>query len=434
MTSLSEADWNLLQNHIGQVIVEVEVVPSQQSVEDENYIPLSVFDSGRTEFQKKLGSLQEKYQVGSETRTLILMHQKEVNFKYCISCGSTYAEGSEDCCGNMILYVPEPSPDEINHVIFHGGCQDGHGSHWAAHRPLCMSKGHNKAMETIGYFGARHEKRKARDVHKENNIINMCKGKNVLIADFAFDKNLTREIKKVCNKYILLDHHNSNKTTLEGEPNCYFDENHSGAWLTHAYMVTGVPLAEVETAPKLIRYIQDRDLWRFTEPNSKEIGAAIYVDGGNRIENFDTIDANEKESFKMLLERGTHYLKYQNSVVDRGITGSAYIKRLFGYPTVVCNTSISPSEAGAQLLHTEKFKDCRIAAVWHWEDGLFKFHLRRRVHDDDIDLGALCKLNFSAGGHPAAAGFTVADTVGIAFVFKYYGNSLQVEEISPTVA
>ena len=63
------------------------------------------------------------------------------------------------------------------------------------------------------------------------------------------------------------------RETLAGLPYAYFDQNKSGAVLAWEW-------AHENAAPWLLQYIQDKDLWTWALPGSREINAAIALFSG----------------------------------------------------------------------------------------------------------------------------------------------------------
>lgn len=369
-----------------------------------------------------------------------------VQDKYCSRCGTVFdlRNVTDDlqsivdsqqhcsfgkCCDQMQLIVPEPKPEEINTVIYHGGCADGNGSLWAVHRSFCKTRGHQTALSDVNSFADFHEK--AMETTRLTDILSLCKDNNVLIADFSYPPHIITKIKMVCSKMILLDHHDTGVEMLAEEPNCYFDMNHSAAYMVWYFMRTGRPLQTQpfnEQVPALIRYIQDRDLWNWKEPNSREINCGLFHKGGGKLEYYDSFHDNERETMEELKQYGAQYLAFQSDLLDKEINSKAYIVKFFGYDAVAANISVVPSETCEKML--EKFKQCRIAIVYYdnKKNGVHKFSARRRENDTEIKLSAMCEfknsgVGWGGGGHPASAGFTIPIHLSVEFFFHVFGNS-----------
>ena len=68
---------------------------------------------------------------------------------------------------------------------------------------------------------------------------------------------------------VVIDHHKSAVVELHDISNTIFDMKKSGAMLAWEFFHPG------KEAPKFIQYIQDRDLWQWELPYSKEFSAAF---------------------------------------------------------------------------------------------------------------------------------------------------------------
>ncbi len=91
-------------------------------------------------------------------------------------------------------------------------------------------------------------------------------GRNVLIADFSYKPDVLRELGAKAKSIVILDHHKTALADLlefqpcaqeRGNITAHFDMDHSGAMMTWDFCFPGKP------APEMLRYIEDRDLWRF---------------------------------------------------------------------------------------------------------------------------------------------------------------------------
>lgn len=361
----------------------------------------------------------------------VVCNIRDVWVKWCVRCKAVYEPGYE-CCDDMVLWCPEPKPTEIDLIISHYGCTDGRGSIWAVHRLFCKLRGHSKAISSLRIVEAKHETKS----NKVEEIVNACRDRNVLIADFAFPPAQILAIKKICKKFILLDHHNSNKLSLTMEPNCYFDLEHSGAFLVWAYMVTSVPL-QIPTdmeAPKIIQYIQDRDIWKFELPHSREISTAIRIHVKNTVDDFDAIDDGGDQMLESLAEKGKLYMLAQNFNIDGGNVRGVHMTTFMGLDAVVINTNESPSDVADAILNNPKYRKHRLAMIISWRPklGCFKINLRSRESDQDLDVGFIASYYWEGGGHPQAAGFTIPTNVPINVIFERYPSYCGIKAIPYT--
>lgn len=128
-------------------------------------------------------------------------------------------------------------------VIYHKECPDGFGSALAINlyiEQYCPTK-------IVTYYPAAHGSRFSLDTT----------GKNIIICDFSFRKDILLTMINKALNLLIIDHHKSAEKDLESIPDRYkiFDMNHSGAILTWNYLFPD------KEPPLLLKYIEDRDIW-----------------------------------------------------------------------------------------------------------------------------------------------------------------------------
>jgi oligoribonuclease NrnB/cAMP/cGMP phosphodiesterase (DHH superfamily) len=96
-------------------------------------------------------------------------------------------------------------------------------------------------------------------------------GRDVFILDFSFKPEVLKRMSEIANSVKVIDHHATAKKDLECfcHPNFskIFDMEMSGAMLSWLHFHGD------ENIPKLIRFIQDRDLWVFDYEHTKLVHA-----------------------------------------------------------------------------------------------------------------------------------------------------------------
>ena len=145
------------------------------------------------------------------------------------------------------MAVVEPS--SVNCVIYHADCTDGFGSAYAAWKLL----------------GNRAEYHACKHGTPPPDVTD----KVVAILDFSYNNATTKQMIKDADGLIIIDHHKSAIVELHDISNTHFDMTKSGARLAWDFFHPG------KEAPKFIDYIQDRDLWKWELPYSKEFSAAF---------------------------------------------------------------------------------------------------------------------------------------------------------------
>ena len=119
-------------------------------------------------------------------------------------------------------------------------------------------------------------------------------GEHVVIVDFSYPKDVLFEMSKTAASILILDHHaTAEKDLADFPPPCgtweahiqealryerahglnrigvQFDMDRSGAMMAWNYFHT-------TTAPRLVRHVQDRDLWKFRLIGTREIQSWVF--------------------------------------------------------------------------------------------------------------------------------------------------------------
>lgn len=251
--------------------------------------------------------------------------------------------------------------------------------------------------------------------------------KDILVVDFSFRKKEENRI--VCaaaKSFRILDHHKTAQAELDGEPYAVFDMNRSGAGLAWDYLFgKDSSLSQVEqlypypnfvheqsyyimARPWWVNYVEDRDLWRFRLPHSKEINAYIMT-FPHTIEGWDkmalTSIENAIEAGKAILLQIDHYVREavkQAQYSTWEIADNTYSAAVLNVPYLSC------SEVGATLA-----KAVDVSVTWfERHDGIVQFSLRSA---GDIDVSKIAVI-FGGGGHKNAAGFQIPLAQGRAVV------------------
>ncbi|MCW8933565.1 MAG: phosphohydrolase [Gammaproteobacteria bacterium] len=263
--------------------------------------------------------------------------------------------------------------------IYHANCPDGFASAWVVRKVL---------GDKVVFFKGIHQKQPP-DVA----------GMDVLLVDFSYKKEILQKMLKTASSITILDHHISARNDLQfllddGLVEGVLDINRSGAMITWEWFYPD------EEVPKLIKHIQDRDLWRFQLTDTREIttGLASYPYDFDVWDKFMSYNSTELLSLKadgVAIER-----KLQKDILELISTG---VRRMVigGYNVPVLNVSSAYiSDAGNIMSKDEPFAAC----YWDHADGR-SFSLRSSA--DGVDVSKVALL-YGGGGHEKAAGFTIS--------------------------
>jgi oligoribonuclease NrnB/cAMP/cGMP phosphodiesterase (DHH superfamily) len=255
-------------------------------------------------------------------------------------------------------------------VIYHAHCDDGFGGAWVAHRDF----GDAATYHPASYGDAPPD----------------VSGMDVLIVDFSYPRDVMIAMHSQANSMVVLDHHKTAKADCEGLDFCTFDMERSGARMAWDHFNPSV------IPPALIRYIEDRDMWRFELEDSKEITAWIR----SHPHDFDTWDTLADffiDDAVYAVGEGRAILRSQSKQIASLCKG-ARRANIGGHDVPVLCSALYQSEIGHIIAEGEPF-----AAVWFYHsDGGRVWSLRSSAIG--IDVSEIAKL-YGGGGHKHAAGF-----------------------------
>lgn len=249
-------------------------------------------------------------------------------------------------------------------VLYHAECADGFGAAWALWRVFPSAR----------YLPVKHG----------NPPPDGLTGQRVVIVDFSYGRDQLETMASTTESLLVLDHHVTAEKALEGLPYAYFDLKKSGAVLAWEW-------ASPNPIPWLLDYIQDKDLWTWTLPGSREINAAI----ASYPFDFETWN---RFSRKDLEHEGRAILRYEGEIVGK-LSAQAVMVEFLGETIPSVHSAVLTSQIGERLSADHAF-----CLIWHDRDGRRYYSMRSR--EDGTDVGSIA-ASFGGGGHTHAAGFSV---------------------------
>ncbi len=289
-------------------------------------------------------------------------------------------------------------PNKLDIIIFHYPCQDGLSSAWVANHFL---RSINKEHELIPVQNNSYSE------DFINNLINKAKNKYVGILDFSFNLEITEKLKQSAKGLIILDHHITNKNSLEKLDYAYFDMNKSGVGITWSYFYKN------EKIPEFLEMIQDRDLWTWKIPKSKDFCDGFYYatsicDGfENSFDVYEDVYMNEESMTEKYIEIGKLLRKRKEKTIHNIVKNT---KKIYNYQykdneykvqIVNCDHEIA-SDLGNVIC---KNGLCDFAVLWRYDHNTESYWLSLRA-DNKVDVSEIAKY-FGGGGHKNAAGCTI---------------------------
>lgn len=280
-------------------------------------------------------------------------------------------------------------------VLYHSDCVDGFTSAWVAKR----------AMPNAECIPVQYGQEPPNPNDRE-----------VFILDFSYKSSTILMMTDLAKRLVCLDHHKSAQedlksiTDLDPYPQrthqwsinghgiydklyAKFDMNKSGASLVWDYFFLS------KYKPWLVRYVEDRDLWNWKLPDSKEVSAAI-ASYDRTFEIWDGMahTLELEDGFNGFVREGKAILRYQEQVVTAACKNAVEIE-IDGHKVLSLNTTTLISEIGNRLCQGRPFS----ATYFIRGDGKKVWSLRSS--DDGLGVSEIAKKR-NGGGHQHAAGYT----------------------------
>ena len=290
-----------------------------------------------------------------------------------------------------------------NIVLYHADCYDGFGAAWAIEQARRLA---GLDYDTIRYVPVQYNK----PLPEEDYSCAL-----LYIVDFSLPVDQLQRLTLVADKIVILDHHKSAQENLADVQKIYlgqdpmelpydvlahFDMEQSGAVLTWKHFHTA-------PVPKMLEYIQDRDIWKWALPNSEQINSAISTTPFS-FRAFDRLADDLEHNFDDVHTVGVAVLRYRAKLVEE-ICKSA---RMTSYtmhgstkpiPCVAVRSPVLQSEVGHYLCR--KFPEAKFAIIYSdipGDPANIKWSLRS---EGDFDITEIAK-RYGGGGHRNAGGMT----------------------------
>lgn len=275
-------------------------------------------------------------------------------------------------------------------VIYHGNCFDGFTAAWAVWKRFGAD-----ADYVAGNYGDEPP-----DVT----------GRDVIIVDFSYKRPVLMEMVAKARCIYVLDHHKTAQEDLSGllsarryDPaelvsmsefdatypiRATFDMERSGAGIAWDFF-------HDTPRPKIIDYVEDRDLWRFALPFTREIHAAMSS---------YPFEFRAWDEIALKCERGE--LIAEGAAIDRkhlrDIEALLKITKtrisIMGHDVPIANLPVTMcSDAGNIMAKGELF------AVTYYDAPEHRCY-SLRSNDAGMDVSMIAKA-YGGGGHRNAAGF-----------------------------
>jgi uncharacterized protein len=255
-----------------------------------------------------------------------------------------------------------PKPPTV--ILYHAECADGFGAAWAIWKQFPKAR----------FIPVKHGNPPPPELTAQR----------VVIADFSYDRPTLKHLASETQALLVLDHHITAEKALADLPYAYFDLKKCGAVLAWEW-------AHDHPVPWLLDYIQDKDLWTWALPSSREINAAI----ASHPFDFDLWSGFKQ---KELEQEGRAILRYEQELVNK-LAAQAVLVEFQGAIVPSVQSAVLTSQIGERLSGEYPF-----CIIWHDHECRRYYSMRSR--EDGTDVGAIA-ASFGGGGHMHAAGFSI---------------------------
>jgi hypothetical protein len=268
--------------------------------------------------------------------------------------------------------------------FYHAGCFDGWCAAWIV----------KKFLPHCELFAIHHS-----DPLPDGDFI---VGKDIVVVDFCFAPESLDLLANKSASIVILDHHKKSfdqwkdfSGDIFGRHTVFLDDSKSGAVLSWEHFVPD-PLP----APEIVRYVQDRDLWKWELPRSREVNA--YIQSTERSEKvWDALVSGF--DLGRYVDLGSVILRKDQHLIDTSVSQAVKMV-IAGHTVPVLNTTVLHSEIGEVLCQGYPFSATYFDRL---RDNLRVWSLRSAP--DGLDVNEIAK-KFGGGGHKHAAGFQVQIT------------------------
>ncbi len=267
----------------------------------------------------------------------------------------------------MMKFDELVQPHAPDVVLYHAECMDGFGAAWALWKRFPQSR----------FVPVKHGFPQPEGLDNQH----------VVMVDFSYHRDAILALADRAASLQILDHHITAESALADLPYAYFDMERSGAVLAWEW-------AHPQPVPWLLQYVQDKDLWHWQLPHSREISAAL----ASYPFDFSTWEQFQFDTLKI---EGTGILRSENNLVDK-LVQDAVLVSIAGHMVPAVHSPVLASQIGERLAAHHAF-----GVIWHQKEGRRYFSLRSKAGGISVSEIA---AQYGGGGHTHAAGFSVALT------------------------
>ena len=271
-------------------------------------------------------------------------------------------------------------------VIYHGDCADGYTAAWAFWRHF---------KDNVDYVKGVYQGR-----------VPDVLDRDVYLVDFSYKYDVMQTILKFAKSVTLLDHHKSALEDLwplaiKGLVMDSCTTEKSGAMIAWEYMQHTTN--KKEAVPRMVSYVQDRDLWKFELPGSKEVSMFLFSHEYDFVV-WDKLMKATKREIDGFIKLGAILEKKHIKDINEMIRVAKRFVDIGEYKQVpILNVPYTMASDAGMIMSV----DAPFSATYYDNRDNRCFSLRsNKLNPSAIDVSVIAAL-YGGGGHVSASGFKV---------------------------
>ena len=299
-------------------------------------------------------------------------------------------------------------------VIYHGKCADGFSAAW-----VFYNLSNYVPMEFdfhAGIYGETPPDVSDRDVYLVDfsykrqvvkDMIQIGGAKTVTVIDHHLSamKDLEGLDAEIAEDAEMAQHEIDNTSLSDGWENpltLIFDMNMSGATMAWDFWKE-VWEAQGISRPLLLGHVEDRDLWRFKLPMTREIQSAVFS-YEYTFENWDKLMAMDAVELLKLGVAGEAIERKHHKDIAELVSVCQRILPIGGFDVLVASLPYTLTSDAGHLM-ASNWRDGEMFAACYWDTSDARIFSLRST-EKGMDVSAIAS-SYGGGGHKHAAGFKV---------------------------
>jgi len=296
------------------------------------------------------------------------------------------------------------SKTKFEYIIYHKGCLDGFSGFFVAHIS-------GRLTDRVNVYA---------DVPSATQVPPDIDGKNIIIIDVAYKKEILEVIFKHAKTTVFIDHHVSIKSDVDELYKKYnkkdnitivYDSERCGSTLAWKFFFGR------QNIPLFLKYIEDQDTGKWIYSHTRPFIFALKsyyhlsTEGKSLNKWFRLMN---KQNVAKLIKKGKYMQKYNEHLINTNLpkhtmesfpSKAIYnlaphiFKRPGQYKVIVFCGHGCPSPTDISVIALDKIdSDFCIMWVYHLDNKKYVLSMRSK----EVDVSEICKI-FGGGGHKLAA-------------------------------